>query len=88
MTAGRGFPHRPLHPRPSRSRHVSCFIPGSNCVDERLVPLGVRTLRHRQRLTLCGLGEGLRPHVRNPDLNGTKPRLPQSGAMRADAPPS
>jgi len=44
----------------------------------------VRTLRHRLRLTVCGLSEGLRADVRNPNLNGTKSRLPQSGAMRAD----
>jgi hypothetical protein len=66
------------------SRHVSFCIPGRNRVDERLVPPRVRTLRHGQRLTVGFPGEGLRPHVRNPDLNGTKPRLPQPGAMRAD----
>ena len=59
-------------------------IPGRNRVDEFLVPLGMRTLAHRQRLTVCGPSEGLRPQVWNPDLNGTKTRLAQPGAVRAD----
>jgi hypothetical protein len=84
MTQDTAYQHRQHRRRRSRSRHASSGVPGRDRVDELLVLSSVGTPGNSHRLTVSCAGEGLRPHVWNPNLNGTKPLLAQTVAMGAD----